>query len=379
MTEQHNDFAYDASLEEIKRGYIETETEYICVCCGYTAEKGVIYPHNEVLYESFRYIQIHIQEEHGSVFQFLISQDKKVSGLSDIQRRLLAEFYEGKKDAEIQKGLGIGSTSTIRNHRFVLREKERQAKVLLAVMELLHSRDHNTPVMPVASPNNRAGQATNKETDLTAEQEKVLTKYFPFGTDGPLETFAVQEKHRLIIMKEIAKRFDTNKVYSESEVNGILDQIYEDYVLLRRSMVDYGILSREEDGSSYWLTPKEGESRKMANRREELKQLAKEIKTEAGVYQIRNKENGKRYVASTPNLKSLNGQQFMLNMGSHRNRRLQEEWKEYGEEAFAIEVVEKLKIPESNIFFDVKDALKKLEASWLEKLQPYGENGYNEA
>ena len=379
MTEQHNDFAYDASLEEIKRGYIETETEYICVCCGYTAEKGVIYPHNEVLYESFRYIQIHIQEEHGSVFQFLISQDKKVSGLSDIQRRLLAEFYEGKKDAEIQKELGIGSTSTIRNHRFVLREKERQAKVLLAVMELLHSRDHDTPVMPVASPNNRAGQATNKETDLTAEQEKVLTKYFPFGTDGPLETFAVQEKHRLIIMNEIAKRFDTNKVYSESEVNGILDQIYEDYVLLRRSMVDYGILSREEDGSSYWLTPKEGESRKMANRREELKQLAKEIKTEAGVYQIRNKENGKRYVASTPNLKSLNGQQFMLNMGSHRNRRLQEEWKEYGEEAFAIEVVEKLKIPESNIFFDVKDALKKLEASWLEKLQPYGENGYNEA
>ena len=379
MTEQHNDFAYDASLEEIKRGYIETETEYICVCCGYTAEKGVIYPHNEVLYESFRYIQIHIQEEHGSVFQFLISQDKKVSGLSDIQRRLLAEFYEGKKDAEIQKELGIGSTSTIRNHRFVLREKERQAKVLLAVMELLHSRDHDTPVMPVASPNNRAGQATNKEANLTAEQEKVLTKYFPFGTDGPLETFAVQEKHRLIIMKEIAKRFDTNKVYSESEVNGILDQIYEDYVLLRRSMVDYGILSREEDGSSYWLTPKEGESRKMANRREELKQLAKEIKTEAGVYQIRNKENGKRYVASTPNLKSLNGQQFMLNMGSHRNRRLQEEWKEYGEEAFAIEVVEKLKIPESNIFFDVKDALKKLEASWLEKLQPYGENGYNEA
>lgn len=379
MTEQHYDFAYDASLEEIKRGYIETETEYTCVCCGYTAEKGVIYPHNEVLYESFRYIQIHIQEEHGSVFQFLISQDKKVSGLSDIQRRLLAEFYEGKKDAEIQKELGIGSTSTIRNHRFVLREKERQAKVLLAVMELLHSRDHDTPVMPVSSPNNRAGQAINKETDLTAEQEKVLTKYFPFGTDGPLETFAVQEKHRLIIMNEIAKRFDPGKVYSESEVNGILDQIYEDYVLLRRSMVDYGILSREEDGSSYWLTPKEGESRKMANRREELKQLAKEIKTEAGVYQIRNKENGKRYVASTPNLKSLNGQQFMLNMGSHRNRRLQEEWKEYGEEAFEIEVVEKLKIPEGNIFFDVKDALKKLEASWLEKLQPYGENGYNEA
>lgn len=379
MTELHNDFAYDASLEEIKRGYMETEHKYVCVCCGYTAEKGVIYPHNEVLYESFRYIQVHIQEKHGSVFEFLISQDKKFSGLSDVQRRLLAQFYEGKKDAEIQKELGIGATSTIRNHRFVLKEKERQAKVLLAVMELLHSRDHSSSILPAASSNKKAGKEADKETNLTAEQEKVLDKYFPFGTDGPLETFAMQEKHRIIVMKEIARRFDKNKVYTEPEINGILEQIYEDYVLLRRSMVDYGILSREEDGSSYWLTPKEGENRKVANRREELKQLAKEIKTEAGVYQIRNKENGKRYVASTPNLKSLNGQQFMLNMGSHRNRRLQEEWKQYGEDAFAIEIVEKLKIPEGNAFFDIKDALKKLEASWLEKLQPYGENGYNEA
>ena len=378
-SESNQGFTDDASLEDMKRGYMETEGEYICVCCGYTAEKGVIYPHNEVLYESFRFIQVHIQEEHGSVFEFLISQDKKISGLSDIQRRLLAEFYEGKKDAEIQKELGIGSTSTIRNHRFVLKEKERQAKVLLAVMELLHSRDHATPVSLAASAKNSTRQGADKQSSLTEEQEKVLRKYFPFGTDGPLETFAIQEKHRHIIMDEIAKRFVAEKVYTEPEINGILEQIYEDYVLLRRSMVDYGILSREEDGSSYWLTPKEGENRKMANRREELKQLAKEIKTEAGVYQIRNKENGKRYVASTPNLKSLNGQQFMLNMGSHRNRRLQEEWKQYGEDSFAIEVVEKLKVPEGNLFFDVKDALKKLEASWIEKLQPYGENGYNEA
>ncbi|ABO50362.1 hypothetical protein Dred_1837 [Desulforamulus reducens MI-1] len=33
--------------------------------------------------------------------------------------------------------MGIGSTSTIRNHRFVLKDKERQAKLILAIMELL--------------------------------------------------------------------------------------------------------------------------------------------------------------------------------------------------------------------------------------------------
>jgi len=43
----------------------------------------------------------------------------------------------GLSDNETAKELGTGSTSTIRNHRFTLREKQKQAKVFLAIMELL--------------------------------------------------------------------------------------------------------------------------------------------------------------------------------------------------------------------------------------------------
>lgn len=59
------------------------------------------------------------------------------------------------------------------------------------------------------------------------------------------------------------------------------------------------------------------------DRRAELKQLAKETKTEAGVYQIRNNRSGKVWIHSSRNVKTINGQRFMLDMGSHHNKQLQ--------------------------------------------------------
>jgi len=112
------------------------------------------------------------------------------------------------------------------------------------------------------------------------------------------------------------------------------------------------------------------------DRKQELKRQYKETKIEAGVYQIRNTKNGKVLIESTPNLKTINGKLFGLEMGSHTNKLLQNEITEFGGEAFVIEVLEILEIPE-DIYFDTKDALKKLMQKWLAKLQPYGERGYN--
>lgn len=111
------------------------------------------------------------------------------------------------------------------------------------------------------------------------------------------------------------------------------------------------------------------------NRRKELVQQYKELKTEAGVYCIRHKINGKLYIASTPNLASLNGRRFELQMGVFKNKQLQQEWSTEGEDAFDVEVLEVLKKNDSP-FFNMKEELGKLEQSWLERLQPYGEKGY---
>lgn len=112
------------------------------------------------------------------------------------------------------------------------------------------------------------------------------------------------------------------------------------------------------------------------NRREELKQMYKEIEIEGGIYCIRNTKNGKVYVESTRNLKTISGRRLLLNMGSHTNKALQDDWKEYGADAFEFEILEVLKKKDTG-YFNAKEELKKLEEKWLEKLQPYGERGYN--
>jgi len=113
-------------------------------------------------------------------------------------------------------------------------------------------------------------------------------------------------------------------------------------------------------------------------RKKELKQQFKETSVEAGVFQIKNTINNKVFIGSTKNFKTLNGIQFMLATNAYTtNKELQKEWNEYGKDAFVIEILEKLKTKDEP-YFNEKEALVALEENWLEKVQPYGEQGYNE-
>ena len=112
------------------------------------------------------------------------------------------------------------------------------------------------------------------------------------------------------------------------------------------------------------------------DRKKELKQLYKEIEIEAGIYQIKNAKNEKIFIGSTRNLKTLNGVKFMLENGGHSNKMLQDEWKHFGKDAFIFDVLKILKKKEDQ-YFNEKKELEKLEEEWLNKLQPYGERGYN--
>ena len=55
-------------------------------------------------------------------------------------------------------------------------------------------------------------------------------------------------------MEYLIEKFEVEKGYSEKEVNDLLRQWYldADFVLLRRGMVDAGILKRTKDGARYW-------------------------------------------------------------------------------------------------------------------------------
>ncbi|HEV7698918.1 MAG TPA: GIY-YIG nuclease family protein [Pyrinomonadaceae bacterium] len=97
-----------------------------------------------------------------------------------------------------------------------------------------------------------------------------------------------------------------------------------------------------------------------------------------GVFQIRNAINGKIFVDSSINVPGkINRHRFSLEMGGHKSKVLQQEWAEFGEAAFVFETLEPLE-PREDPAYDHAADLEVLEDLWLEKLEPYGDNGYNE-
>lgn len=242
---------WSAHIDDLKKGYIRQDDKYICLLDGTELEEGIIYQEDGVFYSAERYMKLHITQKYGSVFDYLIGLDKKLTGLTEHQSRLLSLFYQGKSDTEVQQETGIGSASTIRNHRFALKEKERQAKVFLTLMELLKDRDRHAPAIvevPVKAP-----MLDERYNITAAENEKVLAKYFPDGPDGRLLTFDLQQKHKLIVLRHLIKRFERGRTYTEKEVNEVLSSAYDDYVTVRRYLIEYGLMDRKKDGSQYWV------------------------------------------------------------------------------------------------------------------------------
>jgi group I intron endonuclease len=111
--------------------------------------------------------------------------------------------------------------------------------------------------------------------------------------------------------------------------------------------------------------------------KKDIKREYKERKKRSGVFQVKNTANGKLLLGSSLNLEGpLNAHKFLLTIGRHRNEALQKEWDEYGAENFVFEILEVVKIKD-NPDFNVADELTLLEQIWLEKLEPFGERGYN--
>ena len=115
----------------------------------------------------------------------------------------------------------------------------------------------------------------------------------------------------------------------------------------------------------------------MVKSRKELNREYLERPKPAGVFQVKNTANGRVLLGSSLNLDgALNGHKFMLKIGSHRNKALQEDWDRYGAENFVFEILEVVQVREDTNF-NLSDELTLLEMIWLEKLQPFGEKGYN--
>ena len=71
---------------------------------------------------------------------------------------------------------------------------------------------------------------------------------------GMIIRWPKKPSQKQMVIKHISSKFELDRVYSEKEINSILDQShsFNDTPLLRRELVGRGFLSRKDDGSQYW-------------------------------------------------------------------------------------------------------------------------------
>ncbi|HWQ36809.1 MAG TPA: GIY-YIG nuclease family protein [Blastocatellia bacterium] len=112
--------------------------------------------------------------------------------------------------------------------------------------------------------------------------------------------------------------------------------------------------------------------------KKQLKREYQQTHPRMGIWQIRNLTDDRVLIGSSLNLPGiLNRTRLQLQMGSHQSAALQADWNQYGSENFAFEILDEL-TPSADPQHDHRADLAFLEELWLEKLQPYGERGYNE-
>jgi group I intron endonuclease len=111
----------------------------------------------------------------------------------------------------------------------------------------------------------------------------------------------------------------------------------------------------------------------------ELKKKYKETPRPMGIYIIKNLVNGKIFISKHKNINGrINRHKFELGHGFEGIAELQEDYKKFGPESFSFEILDQLE-PKDDPLYDYSDDLSVLEEMWLEKLQPFGERGYNKA
>jgi DNA-binding HxlR family transcriptional regulator len=75
------------------------------------------------------------------------------------------------------------------------------------------------------------------------EEEAVLRAFF----EGPrLRSIPAQRKKRVIVLRHLLGRFDPGRSYPEREINDLLREAHDDVATLRRELVDYGFMTRDQ-------------------------------------------------------------------------------------------------------------------------------------
>lgn len=243
------------AIGEIISGYAYEgqSNAYVCSECGARFEEGEIFVFGDRLFEAKRAVEIHVSE-HGDRLECLLASGSKYLQLTDNQTGLLKMMRAGFGDSHIAAETGL-SASTVRHNRFVFREKAKQARMYLAAYTLASEKTGN-PSERLVPVREGAKMVDDRYIITEQEREKILLNAFESMEPLRLKIFPAKEKKKLAILIKIAEQFETGRIYSEKQVNAVLREIFDDYVTLRRYLIEYGFMERKDDGSEYKVKQK---------------------------------------------------------------------------------------------------------------------------
>ncbi|MBN2857460.1 MAG: DUF2087 domain-containing protein [Candidatus Delongbacteria bacterium] len=77
--------------------------------------------------------------------------------------------------------------------------------------------------------------------------------------EGRITRWPKKMAEKQAVLEYLLRKFDKGKDYTEKEVNEIINNwhTFTDHPLLRREMIESGLLKRTNDGRRYWLAEKE--------------------------------------------------------------------------------------------------------------------------
>ncbi|WP_249274470.1 DUF2087 domain-containing protein [Candidatus Enterococcus clewellii] len=229
------------TITDMENGYVEQSNQFLCLYCAQSYHTSFVYPDNENLANAEFMIKKHLNSQHGGAAEALLQLDKNESGLTDIQKHFLSLVNQGLSDEQIAEKMTI-SKSAVRNHRFKLKEKRRQATTLIALLNLLDDS---------ANEYEQIAEQIPRLTLQNSKDEKIIATFL--DKHGHAIKIPTKEKKRIILFRKLMERFLPEKHYTEAEVNQTISTMFDDHVTVRRYLIEYGMLGRTIDGKKYWV------------------------------------------------------------------------------------------------------------------------------
>jgi predicted transcriptional regulator len=90
----------------------------------------------------------------------------------------------------------------------------------------------------------------SEEVEGDAYERKVMAAFV--DAEGRITSIPAQEKKFLVLLRYVLKAFEPGVQYTEKQVNEILLRFNDDTAVLRRSLVDFGMMARQGGGGEYW-------------------------------------------------------------------------------------------------------------------------------